>query len=169
MLVVRLLPTAVVIADAKQNDMSSVFPGAAARMLHSSELSIMVEWRNLVSPAPSGRGGGDARSIRGVGVSCCSTIAVLDASWQNFGRGGGRTPQSQRLQGIPNPYLVHSPGSKLTSVTKGRFGLHIRSLEGFLIVMCVDRCHERHARALPASEVRLLEVRSTASVCAEQD
>ncbi len=70
MLVFRPLPAAVVIAGAQQNDMSSVFLGAAASMLHSSEFSPVVGWRILVPPAPNGRGGGDARSSRGVGVSC---------------------------------------------------------------------------------------------------
>ncbi len=97
--------------------MSSVLLGAAASMLRSSELSPVVGWRNLVPPGPGGRGGGDACSIRGVGVSYYSTIAVLDASWQNFGRGGHR--KSPEVAGNSEPTLVNSPGSKLVSVAEG--------------------------------------------------
>ena len=130
MLVVRLLPTAVVIAGAKQNDMSSVFLGAAASMLHSSELSTVVGWRDLVPTSSADVA--EAMLAPGVELVFHTTIAALDAPWQNLGcgeegvgrRGGGtghRKSQRphRRAQGNPETIFANSLGSKLVSVTEG--------------------------------------------------
>jgi len=116
MLVVRLLLTAVVIAGAKQNDMSSVFLGAAASMLHSSELSTVVGWRDLV-PHPS-VDVAEAMLAPGVELVFHTTIAASTlhgktsgAGKKGWGEGGEAqdtvSPRGRIVarKGIPKPYL----------------------------------------------------------------